>query len=235
MKFSLRLWKCAITKVKKPPWEQGWLSFFFQIKHLFSNSTVLPWQFQNLQKILKWTCEQSIKAPRCNHLEHTKHYESFKSLPLHNPFSMALLHSTRGVLVLDTRGGTSRINYASSVCVCSSSLVFCVCVWMQVEVEDFPLSAGPLHPSRASISLLDTHRSEEGVSLRLSWAPRVLQALRRSGMTFNQGSGSWAATGGPQEPWLQPSPQVRLSAACSPWGSLLGWRLTQILYSERHK
>lgn len=157
-------------------------------------------------------------------MEHTEWNESFKSLPLHNPFSMALPHSTRGVLVLDTRRGTTGIIYASSILCVYSASVFCVWMWACCVCGGFSSSwdsAGPLHPSWASISLLDTHQWGEAESLGVSWAPRVLQALRRSRMTLNQGSGAWAAAGGPQEPWLYESPQVTPPAGRPPWARTL--------------
>lgn len=60
-------------------------------------------------------------------LELTEIHESIKSLPLHNPFSMALPHSSRGVLVLDTSHCTRGIIYAPSgpsICVSVLASVF---------------------------------------------------------------------------------------------------------------
>ncbi len=70
---------------------------------------------------------------------------------------MALPHSTGGVARLDTRRGTTGINYASSVFVCISLLVFSVCVNVSLCcVEDFPLSGTPL--CRSSPSLMSQHK-----------------------------------------------------------------------------
>lgn len=69
------------------------------------------------------------------------------------------------------------LNYASTVRVC---IFTCEC-WMRKIF----LSAGSL-PSW-HISPLDTVWSMKGESLGPSQAPRVLQALRKHGMTFNLG------------------------------------------------
>lgn len=95
-------------------------------------SHVRPGSNRKKKNIQKWTWEQSIKGLGCGPLEHTECYESFKSLPLQNPLSMALPHSrVQGGwgwgLDWDTRLGTARINYASSVSVCRSLVVFSVC------------------------------------------------------------------------------------------------------------
>lgn len=72
--------------------------------------------------------------------------------------------------------------------------------------------AGFLHPSGATISLLDTHRRGEGETLGVSRAPRVLQALRRNRMTFNLGSEEQTAAKDLQEYGPRPSPQVIITA-----------------------
>lgn len=209
--------------------KQNWL--------LHSHKPTKPWQhwvitralLQNLSENPETNLRTIHQSPEMR--PPGTHWAPWKALNLflcRIHLGMALPHSTRGVPGLDTRRGTTGMNYAPSICVCVCLLVFSVCVNVSLfcGCRGFLLFLGlfpacPHHTSWASISLLDTHGWGEGESLGVSQAPRVLKALRRGRMTFNQGSGALAAAGGPQEPWLCPSPQVTLSAGRPPWARTL--------------
>lgn len=127
-----------------------------------------------------------------------------------------------GVLVLDTRG----IIYAPSgpsICVSVLASVFSESMCVCGVCGGFSSFLGHRRSSWTNISLLDTHQWGEGTSLEVNRAPRVLQALRRSRMTFNQGSGAWAAAGRPQGSWLysNPPPRSHPPAGSPPWARTL--------------
>lgn len=126
----------------------------------------------------------------------------------------ATSHCTRGIIHAPSR---PRISVCVCVCACLRACVcfscfFCQQIWVCGVCGGF----SSFWSSWTNISLLDTHQWGDGASPEVSWAPRVLQALRRRRMTFNQGSGAWAA-GSPQESWLYSNPQPQVP----PWARTL--------------
>lgn len=134
---------------------------------------------------------------RFGHPEHTEAYESPKSLPLRIHLAWLCPSPAEGPW-LDPRRGTSL----------HSLHVFSL--WVNLSAGDFLLSGTPLDRPSPSCHKPVGHTS--GRWRRVTAAPRVLQALRGDGMTFNKGSGARDVA----EAHRRPKPRVTLAAGPQP-------------------